>query len=392
LQPLYVPAIKTTLTAGKFFVSIFRGRPILFRETKLTAMAILTEPIGSIPRPPSLLQAIAASQAGQISNAALADAYAAALRDTIARFEQTGSPVITDGEQTKPSFATYPLSGLTNLAPDGVVIPFADGHTRQLPRLTSAPFHYGVHVASYLQAARNYTKSPVKQAVISASALSLLYPSEGVPGYSRETFLADLINEAATDIRGALDAGADSVQIDFTEARLSLKLDPSGGLLRSFISLNNQVLDRFSFAERQRIGVHVCPGGDHDSTHSADVDYASLLPDLFQLKAARFYLQMASEPDKKRVLRIVSQLLQPHHTVFIGVIDPINPSVETSAQVRDRTLEAASIIPITQLGTTDDCGFSPFADDASTARDTAFKKIQARVEGTKLAERELGVA
>lgn len=103
-------------------------------------MPILTEPIGSIPRPPSLLKALAASQPGPINDAALQEAYAAALRDTIKQFEQTGSPVITDGEQSKPSFATYPLTGLTNLAPDGVTIPFADGHVRQLPRLTARPF------------------------------------------------------------------------------------------------------------------------------------------------------------------------------------------------------------------------------------------------------------
>ena len=215
------------------------------------------------------------------------------------RLKQTGSPVLTDGEQTKPSFATYPLTGLQNLAADGVVIPFADGHQRQLPRLTSGPFRYGVHADSYLKAIRAYTQLPVKQAVISASALSLLYPAKEIPGYSREFFLADLIDEAAADIRGALDAGAASVQIDFTEGRLSLKLDPSGNLLRSFVELNNQVLERFTADERRKIGVHVCPGGDHDSTHSADVDYAGLLPDLFRLNAGRFYLQMASEPDKK---------------------------------------------------------------------------------------------
>jgi 5-methyltetrahydropteroyltriglutamate--homocysteine methyltransferase len=256
-------------------------------------MSIPTEPIGSIPRPASLLGAMAAFQAKEISQAMLDDAYAAALRDTIQRFEQTGSPVITDGEQTKPSFATYPLAGLTNLASDGVTIPFADGHVRQLPRLTAGPFRYGVHAASYVTAARGYTQSSLKQAVISASALSLLYPAAGIPGYPREAFLADLIDEAAADIRGALDAGADSVQIDFTEARLSLKLDPSANLLRSFIALNNQVLARFTAEERLRIGVHVCPGGDHDSTHSADVDYAALLPDLFQSNVGRFYLQMA---------------------------------------------------------------------------------------------------
>src|SRR5271163_1158832 len=353
-------------------------------------MTIPTEPIGSIPRPLQLLQAMASFQAGTIDREALDGAYSEALRDTIDRLEQTGSPVVTDGEQTKPSFATYPLSGVQSLAPDGVVIPFADGHQRQLPRLTRGPFRYGIHADTYLKAARAYTQRPLKQAVISASALSLLYPSTEIPGYPREAFLADLINEAEADIRGALEAGAANVQIDFTEGRLSLKLDPSGGLLRSFVDLNNEVLNRFAPAERYKIGVHVCPGGDHDSTHSADVDYAAFLPDLFKMKVGRFYLQMASEPDRKRILRTVSQLAGPQHLVFIGVIDPINPVVETAARVRDRVMEAAFFVPVEQLGTTDDCGFSPFADDTSTARDTAFQKIRARVEGTELAAKELG--
>ena len=354
-------------------------------------MAIPTEPIGSIPRPRALIDTMVSFNAGRTSRDVLDAAYAAALRETIQRLEETGSPVLSDGEQTKPSFATYPLSRLKNLAPDGVVIPFADGHTRQLPRLTAGPFRYGVHAVEYLIAAKSYTHKPVKQAVISASALSLLYPADGIPGYSRESFLADLINEAEADIRGALDAGAASVQIDFTEGRLSLKLDPSGGLLRSFVELNNQVLERFTSEERRRIGVHVCPGGDQDSTHSADVDYAGLLPELFQMSVGRFYLQMASEPDKKRVLRLISQLAKPEHLIFIGVTDPIDPVVETAEQVRDRVLEAASIIPVKQLGTTDDCGFAPFGDDVSTSREKAFAKIKARVEGTELAAAGLGL-
>ena len=97
---------------------------------------IPTEPIGSIPRPPRLIQAIADYQAHKIAREVMDKQYSEALRDTVDRLQKTGSPVLTDGEQTKPSFATYPLTGLQNLAPDGVVIPFADGHQRQLPRLT----------------------------------------------------------------------------------------------------------------------------------------------------------------------------------------------------------------------------------------------------------------
>jgi 5-methyltetrahydropteroyltriglutamate--homocysteine methyltransferase len=93
-------------------------------------MPLPTEPIGSIPRPPNLLAAMSAYATGGISLEQLHASEDAALRETIALFERTGSPVISDGEQTKPSFATYPLSGLSNLAAAGVVIPFADGHIR----------------------------------------------------------------------------------------------------------------------------------------------------------------------------------------------------------------------------------------------------------------------
>jgi methionine synthase II (cobalamin-independent) len=353
-------------------------------------MTIPTEPIGSIPRPPALIAAMGEFQAGKIPRERLEAVTMEAVEDTIRRFEATGSPVITDGEQTKSSFATYPLSGLTNLDSEGVVIPFADGHTRRLPRLASGPFRYGVHAETFLKNARRLTRTPVKQAVISASALSLLYPSGGLPGYSRDAFMADLIREAVADIRGCLAAGAHCVQIDFTEGRLSVKLDPSKGLLKQFVALNNEVLKHFTEAERRRIGVHTCPGGDHDSTHSADVDYAELLPGLLEIEAGNFYVQMASEKSPEKALRVIREHLRPHQRIFVGVTDPLDPAIESPEQIRDRILQAAKLIPVSQLGTTDDCGFSPFADDVSTGRDTAFAKIRARVLGTNLAAERLG--
>jgi len=144
------------------------------------------------------------------------------LKDTIHRFEETGSPVITDGEQTKPSFATYPIMGMKQLDPNGVIIPFADNHTRQLPKITAGPFRYQTYANSYLEKAKQFTNMPVKQAVISASALSLLYPQEGIENYSQKQFINDLLNEAEADIRRSLNSGAYNVQIDFKEARLSL--------------------------------------------------------------------------------------------------------------------------------------------------------------------------
>jgi 5-methyltetrahydropteroyltriglutamate--homocysteine methyltransferase len=352
---------------------------------------IPTEPIGSIPRPQALLDAMDAFADGAVSPEELQRLQEDAVRDTIERFEATGSPVISDGEQGKSSFATYPLEGLQNLAPDGAVIPFADGHTRQLPRLTEGPFRFAGYADAYLESARRHAHVPVKQAVIAASALSLIYPADGIEGYDRDAFLGDLVSECEADIRRSLQGGAHCVQVDFTEGRLSIKLDPSGQLLRDFVALNNRVLDRFSKQEQARIGVHTCPGGDRDSTHSADVDYAELLPELFRLHVGNVYVELAGERDRPRVLEILADQLRPEQRVFVGVVDPIDPRVETPEEIRDRILEAAGSLPGSRLGTTDDCGFSPFADDTSTSRDVAFEKVRARVDGTRLAQERLGV-
>ena len=352
-------------------------------------MRIPTEPIGSIPRPVGLIEAIA--EAGDYADPKLNGLYEEAIQDTIREFEATGSPVITDGEQRKyHNFWTYGVHGLPNTAPDGFKIPFSAGHVRRMPRLTAGPFRYRVYADRYLDAAQRYAHRPLKQAVIAPSALSLMYPAEDIADYSRQEFIDDLLREHEREIRRCFEKGAEKVQIDFTEGRLAVKLDPTGDLLNSFIGLNNLALSRFSGEERERIGVHTCAGGDRDSTHSADVDYADLLPSLFELRAGNFYVALAGEKDRTRVLKIIRQYMKPEQRVFVGVVSPIDPHVDTAEEVRDRVLEAAEYIPLEQLGTTDDCGFAPFSDDMSTTRKTAFAKIRARVEGTHLAEEVLG--
>src|SRR5437879_7235546 len=320
---------------------------------KAASISIPTEPIGSIPRPLALIERVA--QAGSEDaneDPDLAPLFEDAVRDTLERFEATGSPVVTDGEQRKyAGFATYCVHGLPNTAPDGFTIPFADGHTRRLSRLTYGPFRYKRYADRYLDVAMRYARVPVKQAVVSPSALSLMYPAETIPDYSREQFIEDLLREHETEIRRCLKKGAYKVQVDFTEGRLAVKVDPSGHLLNSFIDLNNLALARFSSEERRRIGVHTCPGNDRDSTHSADVDYAELLPSLFELKAGNFYIALAGERDRRHALKIIHKYRKPDQRIFVGVIDPIDPRIESPADVRDRVLDAPEYILYELRGT-----------------------------------------
>jgi 5-methyltetrahydropteroyltriglutamate--homocysteine methyltransferase len=118
-----------------------------FRKTatmvKPMPITIPTEPIGRIPRPVEPIERV---KKGDSEDPKLAPLYDAAVRDTMERFAGAGSPVVTDGEQRKHhNFCTYCVHGLLNTAQAGFMIPFSDGHTRRLSRLTRGPFRYGTH-------------------------------------------------------------------------------------------------------------------------------------------------------------------------------------------------------------------------------------------------------
>ncbi|MDQ3409397.1 MAG: hypothetical protein M3469_05385, partial [Actinomycetota bacterium] len=362
-------------------------------------MPIPTELVGSLPRPMELQDAYEKYDQGQITWEDLQALQDKSAEDSIRRLEQTGETAVTDGEQRESSFATYPLThtlagtGLApNLAGDGQFFAiFDDGHHRQLPRLTGGPFKYQTFASEFVEKNKKLTSHPVKQAVIAPSMLMLLYPLEDeIEGYSREQFLDDLVDECEKDIRKCFDAGAVRVSLDFTEGRLANKNDarnPWTGkdMLQSFIDLNNRVMDRFSAQERENIGIHTCPGGDCDSVHSKEVPYEKLLNHMFKINAGYFLIQCASEEDRETVYRLCGENSRADadgvaQVCFMGVINPLNPEVESAEHVKNELVTAAKHIPVERLGATADCGFSPFSRDVKPkhgspdfARDVAMQ-------------------
>lgn len=378
-----------------------------------TDTGIPTEPVGSLPRPQKLQEAYGEYDAGNISKDDLEQLQDAAAKDSIERMEATGSPIVSDGEQRWSSFATYPIAdtlagtGLApGLGPGGQFFAiFADGHGRQLPKLESGPLKYNFYAADTLKKSIGYATKPMKQAVIAPSMLALLYPlKDPVEGYDRETFEEDIVQECVTDIRKAFEAGAARVSIDFTEGRLATREDPrnpwtGAGLLPHFIDLNNRVLANFSDAERVNIGIHTCPGGDRDSVHSADVPYNNLLPEMFKINAGYFLIQLASERDKDPIYESIGQHSRDDQMCYLGVTVTQSPRPESAQEICDMIVRAADFIPKERIGTTDDCGFSPFSIDEKPnhgspdyAREIAFQKIKSRVEGTRMAAEKLGVS
>ncbi|KAL8921612.1 MAG: hypothetical protein Q9172_003937 [Xanthocarpia lactea] len=271
-------------------------------------MPIQTEVAGSLPRP-QLTESLryANFDADTIAKDALSAAQDKAAEDSVQRVAQTGETLLSDGEQRASSFAACRIidalgcTGLfSNLA--------ADSHSNTRPNAfesykKSAPYAEG-------------TKRAMKTAVIAPSMLYLLYPLNGiVDGYSKEQFVDDLVDECDKDFRGCFETGAKRVSIDFTEGRLASENDlrspwTGAGVLNTFVDANNQVLNRFSAAERVNIGIHASPGGDCDLVHPSEVPYSALLPFLFAMSAGYFLIQLASEKDKASVYKQIGDSIR----------------------------------------------------------------------------------
>ena len=308
-------------------------------------MPIPTELVGSLPRPMKLQEAYQAYDDGKITSRGCRPSRTPPPRTRSSRLEETGEPIVTDGEQRESSFATYPITDTLaghrpRREPRRRRAVLRDLRRRPPPPAAAADRRavplQDVRRRSTSRRTRRSRRKPVKQAVIAPSMLMLLYPLEGeIEGYSREQFLDDLCDEVEKDIRRCFDAGAVRVSIDFTEGRLANKNDsrnPWTGkdMLQEFIDLNNRVIDRFSAEERANIGIHTCPGGDMDSVHSKEVPYEKLLSKMFQLNAGYFLIQCASEEDKESVYELFGRYSREDadgvpQVCFIGVINPLDP-------------------------------------------------------------------
>ena len=127
---------------------------------------IQSEQIGSLPRPDELVAAQRSYRYGMVGRNRLTTLRETAIHETIKELEETGSKVITDGEQAKPSFLTYPIHALADehytFTSNCFALTFSDGHQRSLPRLAKAPFRYAIYAHVYVDEAKKHTSLPIK--------------------------------------------------------------------------------------------------------------------------------------------------------------------------------------------------------------------------------------
>jgi len=347
-------------------------------STQRTENALRAEQVGSLLRPPALLQARQAFAAGQLRIAELRAAEDEAILAALEMQRGSGIDVLTDGEFRRRSFLGGLLDSLAGLAKSDEPAPPAlkplwRGVGEQIARADAAV--PSLRVVGKLSVAARFTSTeaafleqhadrPFKVALPSPHMLMHLYqPGVTDAVYaSREQMLEDLIGICRSEVAGLVQDGIPYVQLDslrytdlLDEQRRQkwekLGIDP---VLTETIAADNRVL-----AEAKRAGVirgvHMCRG-NHRSAWAGTGSYELVAERLFnELDTDRFLLEFDDERSGGfEPLRFVPE----GKMVVLGLVTTKTGALESIDLLRRRIDEAARYVPLERLALSPQCGFA----------------------------------
>ena len=251
------------------------------------------------------------------------------------------------------------------------------------------PFKFAHYGDEWLSTLKKYSKKAFKATVIAPSAVSLIYKDE-IPGYPKEQFIKDLVNECAKDIKKCIASGATEVGMDMTEATYAMKVDKTGKVLKDMVGLVDLVCAQLSPEELNKVTLHTCFGADNFTNHNYS-NFQDVYPALLKSKIKNFHLPFASlgEGNFEEVLKCIKDNLNGKF-VYLGFVSHLAKDVETPKRVAERIELANGILGFTP-GVSECCGYSPFCNDLTTTREWAFEKLRTRTEGAKIAAAKLGL-
>jgi 5-methyltetrahydropteroyltriglutamate--homocysteine methyltransferase len=336
------------------------------------------EHIGSLLRPPPLLQARQQFAAGKIDRTQLAAIENDAIRDVVKYQEGLGLKVVTDGEFRRGTYSdSFTSSGITGIEIElteeqGWTKSQTHGHrmARRIPKVVDRVEWKGPQNADDFRFLKSVTSQTGK---ITLPGPCYIHYRAGRANISRaaypdlDTFWSDLVAAYHSEMRSLAQAGCTYLQIDETSLvklgdprvrqLLSERGDDWRDLLRIYVSVINAVVA--GAPKGMTIGIHVCRS--QDPSWQADVGYDPIAEPLFNDMNIGIYFL---EYDNARAgtfepLRAVP----PGKFVVLGLVATKTSDVEGAELLKRRIEEASRYVKLEQLGLSPQCGFSTSADE-----------------------------
>ena len=374
---------------------------------------ILTTHVGSLPRSVAVTDLVFAVERGEAVDTEAFDAViGAAVDSAVARQVAVGVDLVSDGEMSKISYATYIKDRITGFDGDSPRTPPADLEdfpsflerqskgggtpTYRRPKCvgpvapkTLAPLEDDLkHMAAAM--ARHACTGGFMNAA-SPGVIALFQPNEF---YSTQDAYLEALAEAMRPEYEAIVAAGLILQLDSPDLGLGRHMMYKGRSDAEYLELIGTHVAVLNHALRNvpadRVRMHVC-WGNYEGPHTHDVEMGVILPTLMQAKPAGLLFETSNPRHQHDWNYFVEMLdLIPDDKILIpGVIDSTTNFVEHPRVVAERIERFAGIVGRERVIAGTDCGFSTFAGFGAVDSDIVYAKLAALAEGAALASAKL---
>ena len=378
---------------------------------KRSSERILTTHVGSLPRSQAVTEVLFARENGTLADASAGAAtIAAAVHEVVRRQVEVGVDVVSDGEMSKISYATYIADRFSGFAGDtprepgqdlvefpGLLKKLADRGATAKYRRPHCVGDIRVKDTKPLEADINNLRQAAKRAApteafmnaASPGVIAIFQPNDYYP--TADAYLEAVAEALRTEYEAITNAGL-LVQIDAPDLGMGRHTMYRNASVEEFLkraAIHVEVLNHaLRNVAADRVRMHVC-WGNYEGPHHHDVPMEQLLPVVIKAKPQALLFE-AANPRHAHEWTVFRDSRIPDDKVLIpGVLSSTTNYVEHPLLVAERLCRFADIVGRERVIAGSDCGFSTFAGFGPVEPDIAYMKLAAMAEGARIASKRL---
>ena len=370
--------------------------------------SILTTHVGSLPRSQKVVDLIFAKENKQdFCQQEFDQVMSAHVDNCVDKQLQAGIDIVSDGETSKISYATYVKDRYTGfsgdsernapsdlkLFPDFLEQLAKSGGTPQYKRpmctgdvkvLDQSDLHKDINNLTQAVTANNAKQGFMNAA--SPGVISLFLQNQYYP--TREKYLAVLAEVMREEYQAIIDAGL-HLQLDCPDLALSRHMLFNDLTDEEFIKVANQNVEALNYAlegiDPSKLRVHIC-WGNYEGPHVCDIEMKKMFNTLMSVNASQLLFETSNPRHAHEWTVFADRKLDiPVDKILVpGVIDSTTNFVEHPELVAQRIRNFTNIVGRERVIAGSDCGFGTFAGFGSVAPDIAYAKLKSLSEGASL--------
>lgn len=372
---------------------------------------ILTTHVGSLPRSSMVSDVIQAAEEGTTVDESLIDAVLNdAVEVEVERQKTIGVDIVSDGEFSKITYASYVRNRLTGFSGDSPLVTPADldefpGSAEALRRRRSStkflrPECTGpvtMRTREPLQDDIRRMRSAVEKhgpngAFLTAASpglIAIFHPNRYYPTHA--AYLAALAEAMREEYQAIVAAGFE-LQIDCPDLAMGrhtiFKKSSDAAFLRHAEDQVGALNTALAGLPPEKLRIYVS-WGNYEGPHTHDIPLERILPVILQAHPAQIVLEAAT-PGHQHDWRVFERIKLPDDKILVpGVIDVTNNYVEHPEVVADRIERFANVVGRERVIASTDSGFAAFSGDKMVDAKVAFCKLESLVKGAEIATRRL---